>query len=218
MTPYTTFYDDVMPELPGCETALVLHHIKRTCNDFYERSLYSREVLAGINVVAGTGTYTAVPSDATNFDVCKILGVKLLDAAGQANPGKLFARTPDQLDEELPHWETRQGSVKYYAQRALDKVTLAYIPSTAVTSGLVITIAKLPKYGGGGIDDDVWQKFSESLAAGVKHRLMKMDKKPWSSPSKAVMYGEIFESEVAAAGAIAAKGYGRGPLRTKAWG
>ena len=218
MKAYTTLYDDVVPELPGAELGMVLHQIKRTCNDFYERTLYSREVLPGINVVANTATYTVAPSDAANFEVGKILEVRLVSAASSnATPYKMLARTPEQLDIDMPDWDASTGAPKFYAQRAIDQVTLAYIPASASLAGLIVTIAKLPLYAGVGIDDAIYEKFSEALGYGVKGRMMRMPKKPWSNPTLATNYLAMFDNEVAGASAIAAKGFGRAPLRSRSY-
>lgn len=218
MKAYTTIYDDVVPELPGAETALVLHHIKRTCYDFYDRTLYARETLAGINVVSGTATYAVAPTDAANFKVGKVLGVRLGNASPATMMPTLYPRTKEQLDTEVPDWNITQGTPKYYMQTAVDSVTLAYIPDTSITGGLVVTISKLPIYAGGGIDDAIHERFVETIGWGVKARMMRMRKKPWSDPVAASDYDRMYTAEVAAAAAIAARGFGRAPLRTRAYG
>jgi hypothetical protein len=215
---YTTLLDDLMPELPGAETALVLHHIKRTCNDFYERSLYSQEVLVPMSVVAGTATYNIVSADPSNFECGKVLDVKLVDSTNSIAPLKLSPRTPAQLNTEMPDWESQTGTPKFYTQRAIDQITLAYVPADSYASSLYVTMAKLPLYAGGGIDDFVYEKFAEALAAGVKGRLMRMSKKPWTDKVQAREYMAEFDREVAAAAVIVGKAYGRGKMRSRAYG
>jgi hypothetical protein len=214
---YTTLFDDCMPELPGADAAMVLHAIKRVCNDFYERSLYSREILTPMNIVANQATYAAVSGDPTNFECGKIISVKM-NTGSSAGPVKLEPRSTNQLDDELPNWSVQTGTPKYYTQTAIDNVVLAYVPDTSYTAGLLITISKLPLYAGGGIDDFVFEKFAEGLGAGVKSRMMRMPKKPWSNPNLAEEYGRYFDDEVSAAQAIASRSYGAGRLRTRAWG
>lgn len=216
MTPYTALYDDVMPELPGADLPIVLHQIKRTCNDFYERSLYGREVGAPINIVALTTSYTAVPLDAANFQVGKIIEVRFNNGSS-AGPKKLEPRSQAQLDIEVPNWDTLTGDPCYYTQTAIDTMTLALIPNASYVGGLLVTIARLPQYAGAGIDTPIYDKFNETLGAGVKQRMMRMPKKPWSNPQLALEYGRIYESDLSAAAAIAARSYGAGRLRTRAW-
>lgn len=215
MKAYELFFDDVMPELPGAETALVLHHIKRMANDFYERSLYSREDLTPINVVANTATYSVASGAPTDFDVGKILTVRL-NMGSAHGPKPLPARSKQQLNIDMPDWSTSTGTPKFYLQDAIDSLTLAKIPDASYTGGLLVKIAKLPKYDGAGIDDHVWSKFSESMAQGVKARMMRIQKKPWSNPGLAADYMREYNVEVAAAAAIAAKDFGGAPLRTRA--
>lgn len=217
MTPYTTFYDDVMPELPGAELPVVLYQIKRVCKDFYERSLYSRETLPGINVVALTSSYSVVASDAANFEVGKILSVRFNNGSS-AGPSKLDPRTKDQLDIELPNWDTQTGNPRYYTQTGVDNVTLALVPNTSYAAGLIVRVSKIPLSTGGGIDDFVYDKFGDEIGLGVKARMMRMPKKPWSNPVMAGAYMTEFDQEVAAAAMIAAREFGAGRLRTRAWG
>ena len=216
-TAYTALYDDVFPELPGADAPLVLHTIKRTLNDFYERSLYSREVLS-LDVVAGQADYTPATalSEPAVYEIGKILDVRLM-VTGTTKPKQLLPRSQHQLSNDMPDWDTRQGTPRFYTQKAIDTLTLAYIPADSITAGLKVTVSKLPLYGGTGFDTFIYEKFAESLAAGVKARMMRMPKKPWSNPGLAQAYMREFDQEVAAAAAIAAKNHGEAPLRSKAW-
>lgn len=212
MTPYTAFYDDVMPELPGAETPLVLHHIKRTCNDWYERTTYMREDVFKTTTV-NVPTYTVAPQDTANFETGKVITVAYL--RNGTDYAELGGKTPAWLTANQSGWDTRQGRVTYFTQPAIDQVRLAMIPGESITNGLRITIAKLPLYGGAGIDDAVWEKFSETIAAGVKYRLMSMRRKPWTDPVRAAECRQMYESDLAAAAAIIASGFGRAPMRSK---
>ena len=209
MTPYTQLYDDVMPELPGAAQALVLHHVKRACNDFYERSLFVRQDLTPINVLANTATYALAVTDPTNYDISKVMAV-LLD-------GKpLLPKTIEALDADSSNWRTQTGVSANYTQTALNSLTIAYVPVASITAGLKVTVAVVPQYGGAGIDDAVYNKWAEVIAAGVKYRLMQMRKKPWSDAQEADRLRRYFDSEVSGAAAVAARGHGRAPLRCRA--
>lgn len=216
MKAYSTLFDDVLPELPGADPAIVLHQIKRTVNDFYERSLFSRERIVA-NLVAGVATYVVGSSTPTDFDVGKVLDVRL-NTGSSAGPQKMQPRTPQQLDIEMPNWDTQTGVPRYYTQSAIDTIVLVLIPNTSYVGGLIITISKLPTYAGIGYDDAVAEKFNEALGAGVKSRMMRMPKKPWSNPQLASQYGAFFDAEVGAAAIIAGRSYGRGRLRTRCYG
>jgi hypothetical protein len=209
MTPYTQLYDDCAPELPGVPPALLLHHIKRACNDFYERSLFVRQDLTPINVVANTATYALAVADPTNYDITKVMSV-LLD-------GKpLWPKTVEALDVDTPNWRTDNGVSANYTQTALNSLTIAYVPVASITAGLKVNVAVVPQYGGGGVDDAVYSKWAEVLAAGAKYRLMQMRKKPWSDAQEADRLRRYFDAETAGAAAVAARGHGRAPLRCRA--
>lgn len=217
MTPWTTFLRDVLPELPGADQPLVLYHVKDTCYDFYARSLYGKQWVTPIDVVQGTASYAAAPVDSTNFATTKVLEVMYQDgSAGRSQ--KLDPKSADDLDRDLPHWRVCQGRVSCYTQNDVDDITLALIPACSTAGGLKVRIAYAPLPSGAGIDDKVYQRFSREIAAGVKSRLMIMPKKPWSNPQLASKYERDFDLAVAGAAAMAAKEFGRAPLRTRAWG
>jgi hypothetical protein len=215
MKVWTTFYDHVMPELPGAELALVLHQIKQTCLDFYDSTTVSREVLPVIDVVANTATYTIVPSDAANFAVDRVLEVRWFNGSKFL---KLDPTNDSNANIDYPEWDTKTGTpTKFLQSTGPDKITLLYIPDTSLVGGLKVKIAKVPLYAGAGIDDDVYAAYSEALGYGIKGRMMRMAKKPWSNPTQAKMYLDLYATESAAAAVFADKGYGKAPFRTRAY-
>jgi hypothetical protein len=216
MKAFTTFYDEVVPEIPGADLTLVLHHIKRVCIDFCQRSLFARDSLAAIDVVASTASYAIAPTDAVNFAINKVLEVRLNSGVG-TRANRLSPRTPSQLDNELPDWDTATGQPMFFTQRDAGILTLAKVPSTSITGGLLVTISKIPLYAGAGVDDAT-ASWAESIGAGAKARLMRMPKKPWSNPALAERYERYYDQELAAATVIAEKAYGAAPLRTRSYG
>jgi hypothetical protein len=215
MKAWTTFYDEVMPELPGAELPLVLHQIKKTCLDFYDSTTVSREVLALINVVANTADYTIVPTDAANFDVDRVLEVRYFNGSRFV---KLDPTNDSNANIDMPDWDTKTGTPTQFLQSTgPGKITLLRIPDTSITGGLKVKIAKVPLYAGAGIDDDVYAAYGETIAYGIKGRMMRMAKKPWSNPQLAQEYMRLYGVESSAAATFADKGYGKAPFRTRAY-
>jgi hypothetical protein len=214
MKAYTLLYDDVMPELPGCDLPLALHHIKRTCNDFYDSTMCSRETLALMDVTVNVPTYAIVPSDSANFDVDRVLEVRLLNGSRYK---KLDPTKRSTLDIFCEDWDTQTGTPTQYLQDAVNSVTLVKIPDTTITGGLKVTIAKVPLYAGAGIDDDIFAAYAETLAKGVKARLMRMAKKPWTNQVQGATYAKEYGIELSAAAVLAAKGFGRAPFRSRVY-
>lgn len=59
-TAYTSFYDYVIPDVPGAQTPVVLQAIREACIELFERSLIYRQELQEILVLGTTATTTTV--------------------------------------------------------------------------------------------------------------------------------------------------------------
>ena len=223
MKAYTNLYDDVLPELPGIEVTLALHHIKRACQDFCSRSAFSRVTLPAINVTTSLATYSLAHPDPTNFEITKILVVEYEGRRMTPKTIEWMNDTPNDWnrntgDATLYSWRTQTGNPRFYIQQAIASLTLVAVPNHDTLSGLLVTISDQPSYTGVGINDDTWSAFAEDIGAGAKSRLMKMPNKPWSNAQAGHDYWVQFENAIGAAATMASKGYGRATLRTKAWG
>lgn len=206
---WETFLNDVMPHLPGCETNIALHNIKRAAIEFCERSLYYRAETDLVDVAAGEREID-IDAPVTGTLVVKVINV-FLDGK------ELTLKTVEQLDAEMPDWRTSTGPAKHFTQLSPASIVLAPSPDSASTTGLQMTVALAPTYESSGIERYIPQHFVEGIAGGAVARMLMMQKMPWSNPGLASAFGQRFENEIATATAVAAQAFGRAVLRTRQW-
>lgn len=211
MKAYTLFYDDVMPELPGAPLDLVLYNIKKTCAELYSQSLCGREWLAAVDTVASQPTYLVNTTDGVNFEYGQLTAVKY-------NGEPLEAKSQILLDREDFKWREQTGTIYAYTMEDYNHVRLVKVPQSAEVGALVLQIARSPIATGGGIDDEIYRLWSDEIAAGVKGKLMRMARKPYSNAQLSREYLSTFRAAIGSAAAWAAKGAGTGPLRSRSYG
>jgi hypothetical protein len=208
---WATFYDWVLPELPGATAAtpLVDKAILEICRDFCERSWVHRVELTPIDVVGNTPSYALATSDATNLDVAAVLALWF-------NGQKLDPKSLDDLPTLFqPQWQTIAGTPEVFTQYDQGHVTLVPMPSTALAGGLRIQAALKPAITATGLQDWIFARWVEDIAKGIKAKLMIMAGKPWSSPDQGSFYQAQFDAACDAANVSAAKAFGRARVRSK---
>lgn len=179
----TTFNDLlnlVLPEVPGCPTALAVQHLQMAARQFCADSEAWREKLDPINLVADDVTYTLTPL--YDAEVRRITDVWIRTAADvtAGNDGTLL--TYDQYEFDPT------GSVL-----TLDD---AVEPQEAVTSGLVVKVVLVPYLvtnvdsivTQGGISATFLNYWAEPIMARSKSTLMRMVRTAWANPQMAAVY------------------------------
>jgi hypothetical protein len=72
---WSVFYDEILPWVPGCPIVLADAAIRRTTQEFLDRSEVWRSWLTPINSAANTQGYTLV-SGVSNVDIAKIIEIR----------------------------------------------------------------------------------------------------------------------------------------------
>jgi hypothetical protein len=203
MTALTAFYDYVLPDLPRCNEAIALLHIRLACEEFYRRSMVKRATLADITTAADTAEYALTLPD--GYVAHKALHV-WLDGLEIQPIGM------DDRDGINANWKTETGQPDRHYLPDTANVGLFLTPSGVYTVSVEAVLK--PKSDATAIDDWVFETYREGIAAGAKYRLMAMPKKPWSSEMAAMHKGE-FDRCVDTAMLAADRGHGRAPKRTR---
>ncbi len=205
MANLTDWYDEVLPDLPGAQTDIVLHAIRRALIYFCERSLAYWHTPADIDVVSGTHTYTpAVPTDT---EIAKV-------RQAWYDNNQLHIVSSDDLNNFYLDWQNESNPPEYLTQESVSTVRLVPNPSADLTAGLSLRLALKPTATAATIGGDIFDRYYDVIGYGAKARLMASPKKPYSSTEHASYFDRKFKDGIASAAIDAAKGFTRAPLRT----
>ena len=176
---YTELYEFTMPELPGCDKPLILQTIKSILTHFFLQTYYWQEDLDAINILADVAEYDL---DSTRSNALIIVPVKVVLDDAELQPGSNY---------EMP---------------TTTRIKLLSTPAAASTAGLEIKAALKPKRGATSITDELFNRWYETWAFGVKARLMNMPKKSWSDRQTAAIYDAFYWDGIAEARVAVTKG------------
>jgi len=179
----TTFNDLlnlVLPEVPGCPSALAVQHLQMAARQFCADTEAWREKLEAIDLVANDVTYTLTP--AYDAEIRRIADVWIRTAADVTAGDDGTLLTYDQYEYDPT------GSVL-----TLDD---SIEPQLAVTDGLVVKVVLVPNLvtnvdsiaTQGGISATFLNYWAEPIMARSKHTLMRMVRTAWANPHMAGVY------------------------------
>lgn len=181
-TRYTDLFNEVLPEMPGCSTALAENAIRNAVIAFCRDSWVWKHNPDKQAIVSGTAEYSL--ESPAGSDVAEIM---LLTQEGvQLQP--LSAEKAD------------AGEAGYVLSEDRTTVTLYPTPAVNVTNGLSFTLAVAPRRASTTFPSWIFSRYLDSLAVGAKARLMRMPAKPWTNMEAGDAYLKEFR-----AGATAAK-------------
>lgn len=206
-TNFTSWYDDVLPWVPGCPQSMALNVIRKAAIEFCDRSWAWIYYPAGINVVNGQMAYAFTPP--ANAVVTRTLQVWYDDEP-------IDPATPDELNALFQNWRTHTGTPQYHTQDDERNLLLVPTPDADLTGGLKMRVALKPTITAVDIETRIYEEHREAIASGAKARLMLMQKKPYSDPNQAVIEQDKFDSAINTTKIKIIKGFSRAPLRNVA--
>lgn len=203
MVKWETFYDLILPEVPGVSTDLVKLHLRQTAIEFFEESGVFNVMLDPISVNANIAEYDLDNPDST-VDIAQIKQVWF-------GSKKLDPTTFDELGQAPDTWMDRKAEEPTnYTQEAQNTIRLFPTPTKSLRNGLRVRVALRPSLTAAGLEDWVATKYIQELCAGVKAVLMEMSNKPWSNPGDGAKYRALYESAKTRATVDANKSFTRG--------
>lgn len=208
MKTWEKWYDEVLPDVPGCPQAVAKNAIRNAAIAFCEQSWVYRVDHDPINGVASDGTYAYVPP--AGYKVAMPLTVWY-------DGNQLLPKTTGDLERLWMNWPTMTGTRPlYFLQEALEVLTVVPMPLASLAGAITLKVALKPSRGATGIDDTIWEKYLEEIAMGAKARLFAIKKKPWSDPARAVKYEQDFSQAIGKAKLAADRNFVRGVHRVRA--
>ncbi|MGE4244004.1 hypothetical protein [Ramlibacter sp.] len=212
MAAFSAFYDDLMPELPGCTTALVDQHLLRVAREFCEESSAWRVSLI-VPSVAAEPTYDISAPEADS-EVVRVIRVTvgdllLWDAAWRPQP----AATANTATAE-PRYPRSNPPFSMNADNTELTFIADEVPTETAGDGLDLIVAAKPGIAATVIPDFMKAQHLEAMRAGVLARLMRMAKKPWTDRELSGFYDREYQRLKGAAAHNAQMGNTGARLRT----
>lgn len=208
---YSAWFDDVLPELPGCNQSIAMAAIRSSAIEFCQKTdvyLYDHPA---INAVINTPTYAFVPPASTV--VSKVLQVFY---SGR----KLIPKTPDELKEiygvyQSLDWRSRTGAPKYVTQDDEQNIRLVPMPDASLAGAIKLRVSLKPTRASTTVIDRIYEEYLEIVKSGSLHRLKSQLNKPYSDVQGAIFHLSIFNDGVDQVKHKVAVGFGRAKLRTR---
>ena len=201
------FYDEVLPDVPGCSQPMAKNAIRNAAIEFFGRSWTWRADHPAIDAVANQAAY---PYALTN-------GQKVAMPLAVWYDGKpLTAKTQGELESMYADWRSQVGTPLYYLQEGYEALMLVPKPAASLTGAIELKVAVQPSRDSADLPDEMWENCLDAIASGAKARLFAMKKKPWTDPQRAAYHQGLFDRAVAAAKSSATRGRVRSRARVRA--
>ncbi|MDO6385581.1 hypothetical protein [Uliginosibacterium sp. 31-12] len=200
MAIWSSWLNDVMPEVPGALLPVVEHAIRRAAQEFFARSKVWKTDRT-ITPQAGVPEYSLSPS--IDMTPVQIMSAGRLD---------IYMTDEDMQRCFGTDWRTQTGDPKDLLQLSPASVRLFPIPSED-GAPITVSVAVIPSDSATGIPDEYAVRYRDGIAAGALARLMKSAKKPYTDEAKAAMYQGQFEAAIGQAISDRASGFGRARSR-----
>ena len=185
MIKFEDMLNDVLPEVPGCSNEIAINALRNAAIELYTKSWIVTQYCDPQNTVIGQAVY-----DLDTFNGQKIIGI--LSAKYKDQP--LVPTSIRMLERSSTRWEDGQGTPSSYLSDDLATIRLYRIPDAV--GELNIRVALTPAKNAIGVDNFVYDLYSEQLAAGAKARIMLMPQKPYSDPVTSREYRAQFAAAI----------------------
>lgn len=202
-TPWSGFYDYVLPHLPGAPTVALDIALRQAATEFCSKSLAWRFDHPNIAVTSGTASYAFVPPSgaaAHAITYADFDGDEIDCHAGELN-----------IASAVDNWRNATGTPRYVLGGA---TSLQLVPEPGADGTLTLKVALKPSPSATGIDDVIFNEYREAIMHGALARMMLSPKKPYSSPQLAQYHAQQSEIKTGQAGMRQARNYSRALLQT----
>ena len=206
MATYEDLIPDVMPEAPGCPTAIVQRHLRDTLRHFCRESWFWKENLKPITLLPFTegaiGTYVYDLTEAL-AEPADVVGVDHLMYKGSL----LASGSMGAMDSCVNGWRQQIGETpRMYVMTGPRHVR--FVPASDRAQAIAITgrVVVMPAMTANSFGDDLLN-FNDALAAGALARLQKMANKEWSDRESAEINQSLYEDGLSLAKLEAMRDY-----------
>ena len=195
MAKFSTLFTDVLSQAQDCPKVVAVNEIRKAAIELCEKSAIWTRNHDAIYTYKNGAEYD-LDDTPTDAEVDRLLDAKL-DGRPFAigGPRDLFDIGTDEI-----------GTPKVCAIVRPQVISLSPVP--AGRHALLIRVAYKPSNAATEMDDDIMQKWRDTLVQGALYRLKMMANKPWSDTQTAAVHKTLFDQGLRQAKLKAVTGYG----------
>jgi hypothetical protein len=185
MIKFEDMLNDVLPDVPGCTNEMAINALRNAAIELYTKSWIYSQDCDSQKTVKGQAEY-----DLDTFTNYKNIGV----VSAQFDDSALIPIGVTSLNRSNLRWQDDIGTPTNYFTNDYTTVRLYRIPDLIGT--LNSTVALAPTKTSTGIENFIYDLYSEPLAAGAKARLMLVPSKPFTDPNTSREYRMQFSAAI----------------------
>lgn len=205
---YEVFYPEVLPHFPSLPEIVVTNAIRNACIEFCDRTDWLYYTPTPISVIASEDEYALddVPTDTTVARIESAWFSNLpLTAKSEVDLRRIFG-----LD-----WRKQIGRPQYITQYVPETLVVVPAPMVSLSNGLELTVVLRPTRASTTVDDSLFERWAEVIAAGAKCRLHEVPGHAYESPDAAAKYRAVFNAGIGMAIAERQRGLTRATMRVR---
>jgi hypothetical protein len=211
MIEFSAFHDLLLPEVPGCTTALLDFQLRQVARDFCTRTSAWDTEFDPIELVPGQAAYDLFPTD-NDAQTVRLISL--------VADGKLLWKSTDPEVKQVTQTHAVYACTEppFALSNDMLQIVLADYQVPTAAGLLLVTGAVKPTLKAETLPDLLQSQFSEAMRVGVLARLMAMMKKPWTDRELSAKYASDWNAAVNFAAYQVQTGFTRAPLRVRKYG
>lgn len=188
---YEVFLPEVMPYVHDVAEIVAVQAIRNACIEFCEETHYLQEDLDPMAGIKNQALYSLDATD-NNYKVVEIMQAYYGDQL-------LIPKSQEQLNQiyRTSNWATLSGNPYYYFRTRASEVCLVTKPLTTEANKLKIKAAIAPSRASSTVDDELFERFLETISHGARARLYNTPNQPYYDPRTALEYTKRFNDDMA---------------------
>ena len=185
MIKFEDMLNDVLPDVPGCSEELAINALRNACIELLSKSWLYTQPCDPQNTVIGQAEY-----DLDTFNGYRNIGI----ISVYFDDFALLPAGVTMLNRSNLRWQDDIATPTNYLSSDYSTIRLYKIPDSVgvLNATVALTLAKNAT----GIENFVYDIYSEQIAAGAKARLMLIPSKPYSDPNISREYRAQFSAAI----------------------
>lgn len=185
MIKFEDMLNDVLPDVPGCTNEMAINALRNAAIELYTKSWIYTQPCDQQDTIIGQAEY-----DLDSFNGYKIIGI----VSASFNDANILPIGVTSLNRSNLYWQDDTGTPTNYLSSDYTTLRLYRIPD--LVGALNITVALTLAKNANGVDNFIYDLYSEQLAAGAKARLMLVPSKPFTDPNTSREYRAQFSAAI----------------------